>query len=644
MKTLCNTLVFACLAILFSCDHEIVHPENTTTTKSPLAPNDRSRPNARKVSHTSPFSQCNDEPMGGGSGYSRKVTRTPGSQIIISSFTTAANFKSIIESATNATIYIDSIEIDLTGLGEDSIKVNAGVTIASGRGGLGAATILTHSLNGHSLFTCVGNNVRFTGLIFMGPSTFHWSAGMIKSVINSSSSSSLEVDNCEIRGWPHAGVILGGWSSTFSNNNKIHHNDIHSNKRYLEGLGYGVMAANGFGKIYGNVFENNWHDIAGDGTSGSGYEAYCNIIVGGNSAHNFDMHRANNNTASYGGKYIHIHHNDFRDYSTANIQIRGRQEFLTLIENNLFVNTVPHNAIQIESWNSITAKFDRGNLVVCNNIFANSYQGWYIRNDWNTTSTSNMVIVPTHLNDFLKPDGPNDPYQFSYQFGDYNGDSLTDIFKLENGHLYYTSLHKTDSFPSTSYSWAEIMTTNYSMNKMKFGYFNNNNKTDVLYWENGTVNASRDFAESWYPLLSTQHNFDLLKAGRMNNGSTDDLFLADGDWYFSEGAANTWTYLWTDPTPASSLLLGQFGTGNFDVFRANGSTFTVWHNGSTSWSLLKNDTTPITDLIIGDLNGNNISDLIRISDNKILLGGTGNWLDINTTTIPRSSFTFGSLH
>ncbi len=55
----------------------------------------------------------------------------------------------------------------------------------------------------------------------------------------------LEVDNCELYGWPLAGIQIGGGSN--SPDNKIHHNSLYNNRQ--KALGYGILVQNGFAVI-----------------------------------------------------------------------------------------------------------------------------------------------------------------------------------------------------------------------------------------------------------------------------------------------------------------------------------------------------------------------------------------------------------
>lgn len=144
----------------------------------------------------------------------------------------------------------------------------------------------------------------------------------------------LEVDNCELMGWSHAAVALGG-----DGDHHIHHNFIHHNQRH--GLGYGVNLGRTSALIEYNLFDYNRHAIAGSGRPGSGYEARHNVVLEHANGHLFDMHgsRDRGDTGNVAGTWMKIHHNTFADPSNSAIRIRGVPEDEAEIHHNWFYNT-----------------------------------------------------------------------------------------------------------------------------------------------------------------------------------------------------------------------------------------------------------------------------------------------------------------
>lgn len=158
----------------------------------------------------------------------------------------------------------------------------------------------------------------------------------------------LEVDNCEILGWGHAGVSL----TSGSHYSHIHHNYIHHNRRY--GLGYGVCLgyctdANPiFSLIEGNLFDYNRHHIASMGTPGDSYEARYNICLTFDVSHCFDMHGGadRGDGTDIAGNLIRIHHNTFRDAKQNAVCFRGIPQEEAQIHNNWFYHDNTTSAVQ----------------------------------------------------------------------------------------------------------------------------------------------------------------------------------------------------------------------------------------------------------------------------------------------------------
>src|SRR5690606_30686583 len=114
--------------------------------------------------------------------------------------------------------------------------------------------------------------------------------------------------------------------------------------------------------------------------------------------------------------------------------LRGRPSFQCRIENNKFKHQTPLDAI-----GRYTNTGAEGNLLIWNNIYNNKYMGWYLKSQWLKTNTSNFLNIPSS-NDLLMSPIPTSNINYAYEFGDYDGDGNTDIFKLENNKLYTTPL------------------------------------------------------------------------------------------------------------------------------------------------------------------------------------------------------------
>ena len=180
--------------------------------------------------------------------------------------------------------------------------------------------------------------MRFTGLRIIGPDTAIGSEPYDPPVsrgIAAEEVDNLQVDHCDLAGWPHAAILF-----SYSERGYVHHNDIHHNRR--TGLGYGVvLVAETHVLIERNTFDYNRHAIAGTGKPKVGYEARYNFVGPNRNGHAFDMHGENEASANgspYAGDRIDIHHNTFLGTSAAAIVIRGKPKVGAFLEHNCFAH------------------------------------------------------------------------------------------------------------------------------------------------------------------------------------------------------------------------------------------------------------------------------------------------------------------
>ncbi len=143
--------------------------------------------------------------------------------------------------------------------------------------------------------------------------------------------SGLEVDNCEISAFSHAGIFLKKGEG-----HHIHHNFIHHCQ--YNGLGYGVCLDTAASLIEFNVFNWNRHSIAGTGRPGCSYVARHNIENGVSLGHCFDMHggRDRGDGTAIAGTSIEIYNNTFWAPETP-VVIRGIPQEKCEIHHNWFL-------------------------------------------------------------------------------------------------------------------------------------------------------------------------------------------------------------------------------------------------------------------------------------------------------------------
>ncbi len=287
-------------------------------------------------------------PLGGGLGYQRILT--DGDLVVESVETLIA----ALESARQGQVVFipGELELDLTTLiyiDKLVLEVPAGVTLAGNRGANGSAGALLSSdaLETRVMIRALGPGVRITGLRVRGPNSKRYldhhrrtfgPGGPGHSYYYKfptqdgiqSTHAELEVDNCDISGFGHAGVCL-----IDATGHHIHHNYIHHCQ--YNGLGYGISHNTASSLIEYNLFDSNRHSIAGTGRPGCSYVAQFNVELGTSLSHCFDMHggRDRKDGTDIAGTTIEIHHNTFRAPQTP-IVIRGTPQDACHVHHNWF--------------------------------------------------------------------------------------------------------------------------------------------------------------------------------------------------------------------------------------------------------------------------------------------------------------------
>ena len=297
-----------------------------------------------------PYGANPDErgPIGGGEGYANIVT---------SGDHTVKDLEALRDALSNAqegqVVFIPGdTEIDLTTLiyiEQLVLELPQGVTLAGDRGynGSQGALLTSDALETPVMMRATGPDVRVTGLRIRGPNTKRYLAHHRRSFGPgggghayyykfptqngiSTEHDRLEVDNCDISGFGHAGVSLSKGQG-----HHIHHNFIHHCQ--YNGLGYGVSHGTAGSEIEYNRFDWNRHSIAGTGRPGCAYVARHNVELGVSLSHCFDMHggRDRKDGTDIAGSSIEIYNNTFRAPQTP-VVIRGVPEETCDVHHNWF--------------------------------------------------------------------------------------------------------------------------------------------------------------------------------------------------------------------------------------------------------------------------------------------------------------------
>lgn len=166
-------------------------------------------------------------------------------------------------------------------------------------------------------------------------------------------SSDVEIENCEIWGWPNQAIQMGSRGS-YGGDPHIHHNYIHD--CMMVGFGYGVSVLRGHPLVEYCYFDATRHSIDGFGHEDAGYTLENCVFGPSTYSHAVDMHCLSENGYSdnhdkssstwrgRAGGRMEIRRNtfcfeeDIRGNGQEAVTIRGVPEDVCLIENNRFMH------------------------------------------------------------------------------------------------------------------------------------------------------------------------------------------------------------------------------------------------------------------------------------------------------------------
>jgi len=298
-------------------------------------------------------------PIGGGEGYTAIVTEGDYVVETLEQLTDA-----LAQAEAGQVVFIPGeTEIDLTTfiyIDQFVLEVPEGVTLTGERGNGGSlgAILTSDALKTDAMIRVMGPDVRITGLRLRGPNPKRYLDHHRRAFRDGYGGHSyyykfptqngiraehdgLEVDNCEISGFGHAGIYLIGGEG-----HHVHHCFIHHCQ--YNGLGYGVSHNTSSSLIEHNLFDSNRHSIAGTGRPGCGYVARNNIELGTSLSHCFDMHggRDRGDGTDIAGTRIEIYNNTFLAPQTP-VVIRGVPQDTCDVHHNWFPrHAAPANAVR----------------------------------------------------------------------------------------------------------------------------------------------------------------------------------------------------------------------------------------------------------------------------------------------------------
>lgn len=421
-------------------------------------------------------------PIGGGEGYDEIFTT---GDYIVTNKTELLNALSLAGSGD--VIYVAN-DIDLTD--ESYLDIPAGVTLAGNRGHLGGSgprlfsnTTIERETSQviWNLFAITNANVRITGLRIEGPDAeIRTLPYETQSEVGSEdytgtlatgiycNNDGLEVDNCEIYGWGFAGVYASGLVNDIITDMKVHHSYIHHCQRWS--YGYGVTVTYAEVDIKAVRFDNCRHAVASSGYVGTKYEVSYSIFHENFVLYPIDSHYDQANDIA--STSIKIHHNTIYagngfPLSWGIIRIEGAPEEGCWVYNNWFVTDANDDKVyQI-------------------NTISNPAPGVTVNNYTKQQSDDN------HIWSFQNKVGPDEwgSHALSatdrYRVGDVSGDGIDDIVYFAANGDFLVQTGVAYGFNTTWVKWGSNG-ADIAKNRYHLGYFNNDNKIDILSIEDDT--------------------------------------------------------------------------------------------------------------------------------------------------------------
>jgi hypothetical protein len=387
-------------------------------------------------------------------------------------------------------------------------------------------------------------------------------------------------------------------------------NYIHNNQQprgVLDGHagGYGVeVTAGAYARISQNLFSTNRHSIAAGGTMG-GYEATQNLVL------------------RYGGVHfdtlVTIHTHAFDIHGTGDNGFRGWAGART---------TYSFNAFQYDNGNAIKVRGSpRCGIEISNNVFP--HHG--LEADWG----ADAVALQYRQDIGAIKLGPNNKLdtQTYGQYGvcDFDGDGIDDLFLPTGVSWWFSGMGE---FP-----WRFLALRNERLKDVKFGYFDADNKCDVLAESNGAWVISSGGTGQWHPFTQAHAPWDQVAFGRFDPSQRDHRAGAtrptthafwrtsSGQWKIAKlsGPDQGWKDVASSSFPMSALRFGDFnGDGVTDVLAVEGGHWAISSGAAGRWTRLNRTLgDSVGGLYIADVDNNNKDDLIRMKVKPLGSGVAG---------------------
>jgi hypothetical protein len=499
----------------------------------------------------------------------------------------------------------------VTGQPLRDLPVKSGVEIVGERGALGSRpTLFARDIStGYALLRVTGNDVRISGLRFLGPkpaSTHDRIEPTVKAIevledFDQQLGRRVLIDDNEFQQWSHAGVSVRGahevrlpseWDPAWkkpvpadASLVRVERNYMHDN--VMDGKGYGVVLGGGaYVTVTGNVFANNRHSVAASGKAFSGYVARSNYILddatkeGRYYNQHFDVHGTG--AGGYGGPagtYFDI----------ASNTIRGEQRYYG-------VKTRP--AVMVRGRVADGMLF-RGNVLVHDSLDAAVAL--------TTGGLSGLGIGEDHGKFNFRPGRNRYDADYSTEIasGDFDGDRRTDIF-LANGTAWWYSR-------AGIKQWELLRESTARTGELAFADIDNDGRTDVLVRDGtGRLGYHKSGTAPLTALTTLPVSISELRFGDFDgDGRTDMFHTRNGQWYVWYAATRRWTATQTSIARVRELLFGDFDAmRGTDVVAVRNKAWSYSSASRQSWARLNAQlTSTFNNAVVADFDGNGRDDI-----------------------------------
>ena len=222
-------------------------------------------------------------------------------------------------------------------------------------------------------------------------------------------------------------------------------------------------------------------------------------------------------------------------------------------------------------------------------------------------------------------------------FGDFNGDGFTDVFRSANGKWQVSLEGKSD--------WVDWKTSSVSIENLAFADFDGDGKTDVFTTINGKWQISLEGKSNWIDWKSSNTSLENLAFADFDGDAKADVFrTSNGKWQVSLSGKSNWIDWKTSSTSIENLAFADFdGDGKSDVFRTSNGKWQISLEGKSDWIDWKTSNTSLENLAFADFDGDGKADVFRTSNGKwyVSFEGKTNWNEWNQSNSKLGELAFG---